>query len=73
MSKPAGIRRCIVTNEKLPKSQLWRLVKVNGKFVLDEKQVLPGRGVYVKNAPDLLQLALKKLNRNRKMASSSNG
>ncbi len=43
------MRTCIVTREKLPKSELIRIVKTpNGEVVVDLTSKLNGRGAYLK-------------------------
>ncbi|MBQ8762160.1 MAG: YlxR family protein [Clostridia bacterium] len=41
------LRMCIVNREMLPKSELVRLVKVNGKILIDKKNNIQTRGVWV--------------------------
>ena len=46
--KPLVYRTCVVTREKLLKDDLFRVVVVNNKVVVDSKHSLGGRGVYMK-------------------------
>ncbi len=45
MSVP--VRMCIVTREMKPKNELIRLVKQEGKILVDQTQKMQGRGVWV--------------------------
>ncbi len=40
-------RTCVNCRLKAPKKELIRLVVKEGKIVLDEKGILPGRGAYL--------------------------
>lgn len=47
--KKIPMRTCVVTKEKLPKSDLIRIVKTpDGQVVVDETGKLNGRGAYLK-------------------------
>ncbi|MBC7433215.1 MAG: RNA-binding protein [Rubritepida sp.] len=55
------LRRCIVTRESLPKEVMLRFVVGPGQVLVpDLAGRLPGRGMWLKAAPGLLGLALKK-------------
>jgi predicted RNA-binding protein YlxR (DUF448 family) len=55
------LRRCIVTRESLPKEDMLRFVVGPEKnLVPDLAGRLPGRGMWLKAAPGLLEQALKK-------------
>ncbi|HEX2580383.1 MAG TPA: RNA-binding protein [Dongiaceae bacterium] len=55
------LRRCIVTRQSLPKSELIRFVMApNGCIVPDIRNKLPGRGVWVTAARPMLQQAIKR-------------
>ncbi len=54
------IRMCIGCRESVERSSLLRIVCANGAFVCDERANLPGRGSWVHNRFDCLQLAIKK-------------
>lgn len=48
MNKKAPIyRTCIATRKLLLKSDLYRLVKINGQVYFDNNQNMPGRGAYI--------------------------
>jgi len=49
------LRMCAITRQKKPKTELLRLVKVNGKIVLDEKQNIQTRGVYISKDKEALK------------------
>ena len=61
MNKKAPIyRTCIVTHNKLLKSDLFRVVRnVNGIY-FDSNQNMPGRGVYITKSIDIIKQAQKK-------------
>ena len=61
MNKRAPIyRTCIVTHNKLLKSDLFRVVRnVNGIY-FDKNQNIPGRGVYITKSIDIIKQAQKK-------------
>ncbi|SIN94956.1 YlxR family protein [Halodesulfovibrio marinisediminis] len=51
------VRRCVICRTNLPKSELNRYVCIKTesgeiKPVLDEEQVMPGRGYYICNSPE---------------------
>ena len=53
-------RSCVVTKEKLPKSELLRIVKNNeGKVFVDVTGKANGRGAYIKKDLDVLEKAKK--------------
>lgn len=59
--KKIPLRRCVVTKEQLPKSELLRIVKdkENNIFV-DETGKLNGRGAYIKKDINVLKTARDK-------------
>ena len=61
MNKKAPIyRTCIVTHNKLLKSDLFRVVRtVNGVY-FDKNQNMPGRGVYISKSLEVILKAQKK-------------
>lgn len=62
MSKELETRKCIVTGNVLPKSELLRFVVLsNGQMLPDFNKKLGGKGVYLSNSKTLLTgLTLKK-------------
>ncbi len=53
-------RSCVVTKEKLPKSELLRIVKNNeNKVFVDVTGKANGRGAYIKKDIDVLEKAIK--------------
>lgn len=57
----APLRRCIVTKQSLPKTELIRFVMApNGRIVPDIRNKLPGRGVWVKAELAHIQQAVKR-------------
>jgi predicted RNA-binding protein YlxR (DUF448 family) len=59
--KKVPLRKCVVTNEKLPKKELIRVVKDNtGKVFVDYSSKANGRGAYLKKSSEVIELAIKK-------------
>ena len=55
------LRRCIVTRQSLPKEEMLRfVVGPDQALVPDLAGRLPGRGMWLKSEPGLLELAIKK-------------
>ena len=54
------MRSCVVTREKLPKSELLRIVKTtDGKVIGDISGKVNGRGAYIKKDIEVLEKAIK--------------
>lgn len=54
------MRSCIVTREKLPKSELLRIVRgTDGVIVIDTTGKINGRGAYIKKDMAVLEKAKK--------------
>ena len=54
------MRSCVVTREKLPKSELLRIVRTpEGKVLVDETGKLNGKGAYIKKDITVLDKARK--------------
>lgn len=54
-------RKCVVTNEVLPKESLFRVVKSpTGEVLLDMSYKANGRGAYIKKDADVIETAKKK-------------
>ena len=61
--KKIPLRRCVVTKEQLPKSELIRIVKNKENIVfLDLTGKANGRGAYIKRDISVLETARKKKN-----------
>ena len=59
-NKKIPMRSCVVTKEKLPKSELLRIVKTpEGNVVADLSGKLNGRGAYIKRDVTVLEKAKK--------------
>ena len=59
--KKIPLRKCVATNERLPKQELVRIVKNNeGKIFVDLTGKANGRGAYLKRSNDALEMAIKK-------------
>ena len=54
------MRRCAGCMKSQPKAGLLRVVSVEGTLRADEKNRLPGRGVYICRDPKCLQAAVRK-------------
>jgi len=60
MVKKIPLRKCVVTQERLPKKDLLRVVKNNeGEVMVDLSGKANGRGAYIKNDVAVLDLAIK--------------
>ncbi len=58
--KKIPMRSCVVTNERLPKKELLRIVRtVDGNVVPDETGKVNGRGAYIKKDLETLMKAKK--------------
>ena len=54
------MRSCIITREKLPKSELLRIVKKpDGNVLVDTTGKINGRGAYIKKDTLVLEMAKK--------------
>lgn len=53
-------RTCLISKEKLLKSELIRLTRINNEVSLDLNQSLGGRGVYIKKDNKVIELAIRK-------------
>lgn len=54
-------RKCVVTNEVLPKESLFRVVKSpTGEVLLDMSYKANGRGAYIKKDAEVIETAKKK-------------
>ena len=59
--KKIPLRKCVATNERLPKQELVRIVKNNeGKVFIDLTGKANGRGAYLKKSSEALEMAIKK-------------
>ena len=64
--KKIPLRTCVVTNEKLPKKELLRIVRTpEGKIEPDLSGKLNGRGAYIKTSLEVLEKAKKNKSLNR--------
>ena len=64
-SKLLPLRKCVACNKMLPKDQLFRVVRVDGKVMLDLSYKAQGRGAYVCKNEACISLAEKKKSFNR--------
>ena len=59
-TKKIPMRTCVVTNEKLPKKELLRIVKTpEGEIKIDENGKMNGRGAYIKRSLEVVDKAEK--------------
>lgn len=59
-NKKIPMRSCIVTREKLPKSELLRIVRgTDGVVIVDTTGKVNGRGAYIKKDMEVLEKAKK--------------
>jgi predicted RNA-binding protein YlxR (DUF448 family) len=59
--KKLPLRKCVVTQEMLPKKDLIRVVRTpEGNVVIDSTGKLNGRGAYLSKNEDVIRLAEKK-------------
>lgn len=54
------VRTCIGCCERVAKSDLVRLVVIDGSLVIDKKSTLPGRGAYLHPRSDCVDSALRR-------------
>ena len=55
-----NIRKCVLTNQRLNKTELIRVVKIDGQVELDLTGKREGRGAYIKADADIIRKAAKK-------------
>lgn len=66
--KKIPMRSCVVTNEKLPKKELIRVVRTpEGNVIVDESGKANGRGAYLKKSIETFEKAKKSKILNRKL------
>jgi len=66
MNKKIPLRKCVVTNERLPKKELIRIVKnKNNEVFIDLKGKENGKGAYIKKDIEVLERAIKNKNLER--------
>ena len=59
-NKKIPLRKCVVTNERLPKGELLRIVKNSlGEVFVDESGKANGKGAYIKKDLGVLERAIK--------------
>ena len=59
-NKKIPMRSCIVSREKLPKSELLRIDRgVDGQVIVDTTGKINGRGAYIKKDIEVLEKAIK--------------
>ena len=59
-TKKIPMRTCVVSNEKLPKKELLRIVKTpENEIKIDETGKMNGRGAYIKRSLEVVDLAEK--------------
>ena len=59
--KKIPLRKCVATNERLPKQELVRVVKNNeGKVFVDLTGKANGRGAYLKRSNEAIDISIKR-------------
>ena len=59
--KKVPMRKCIATNESLPKKELLRIVRTpEGELKVDLSSKLNGKGAYLKKSFEALEISKKK-------------
>ena len=59
--KKIPMRKCVATNESLPKKELIRIVRTpEGTIEIDETGKRNGRGAYLKRSVEALEAAMKR-------------
>ncbi|MDO4701810.1 MAG: YlxR family protein [Erysipelotrichaceae bacterium] len=59
--KKIPMRKCVATNQQFPKKELIRIVKTpTGELKVDLTGKLNGKGAYIQNNLDALNIAIKK-------------
>ncbi|MDD3026696.1 MAG: YlxR family protein [Erysipelotrichaceae bacterium] len=63
------LRKCVATNEQLPKKELIRVVKnKEGEIMIDPTGKLNGRGAYLKRSLEAIELAKKRRSLNKSLS-----
>ncbi len=58
MIKKIPLRKCVISNEQLPKSDLIRIVKnKEGQIIIDETGKINGHGIYLKKDKQIIEQA----------------
>ena len=58
--KKVPLRKCVATQERLPKKEMVRIVRTpEGNVIIDETGKANGRGAYLKKSVDAVNLAKK--------------
>ena len=66
--KKTPMRTCVVTNEKLPKKEIIRVVRTTeGNVIVDDTLKANGRGAYLKKSIETFEKAQKSKILNRKL------
>lgn len=59
--KKIPLRKCLATNEQLPKKELMRIVRdKENNVIIDESGRVNGRGAYLKKSVEAVEIAQKK-------------
>ena len=59
--KKVPLRKCVATNEQLPKKDLIRIVRnKEGQVFIDATGKMNGRGAYLKRSLEAIEIAKKK-------------
>ena len=59
--KKIPLRKCVATQEQLPKKELLRIVRTpEGTVVIDTSGRMNGRGAYLKKSQEAIDIAIKR-------------
>lgn len=59
--KKIPMRKCVATQEQLPKKELIRIVRTPDlQIVIDETGKMNGRGAYLKRSKEAVEIAMKR-------------
>ena len=73
MNKHTPLRMCMSCREMKPKSELIRIVSVDGTAVIDENSKIQARGAYVCKSEKCLALLKKKRGVERSLGANAEG
>lgn len=63
-------RKCVACKECKQQNQMLRVARINDEFLIDKNNKLGGRGAYVCNNTECVELAIKKRLFNRSFKSN---
>ena len=54
------VRTCVGCRARAPRSSLLRVVSIDSVLVIDERAVMPGRGAWVHQAQECVEIAIRR-------------